>query len=46
MTESAKNKPQFKNYEEMADFWENQSVADDWEQPAEFEISPNARRRY
>ncbi len=32
----------------MADFWENHSVADYWEQtePAEFEISPNARRRY
>jgi hypothetical protein len=48
MNESDKKNHQFKNYEEMAEFWENHSVADYWEktEPAEFEISPNARRRY
>jgi hypothetical protein len=40
--------PEFKNYEEMADFWDTHSLADYWNQtePAEFEFSPNARRRY
>ncbi len=40
--------PQLKSYEEMADFWDEHSLADYWDQtePAEFEISPQARRRY
>jgi predicted DNA binding CopG/RHH family protein len=40
--------PDMKSYEEMAEFWDNHSLADYWDQtePAEFEISPNARRRY
>jgi hypothetical protein len=48
MNETDKKIPKFKSYEEMADFWDTHSVADYWDQtePAEFEISPNARRRY
>jgi predicted DNA binding CopG/RHH family protein len=46
----AENKkiPGFKSYEEMAEFWDTHDLADYWEQtePAEFEISPQARRRY
>ena len=40
--------PEFENYEEMAAFWDTHGLADYWEQtePAEFEISPHARRRY
>jgi len=40
--------PEFKSYEEMADFWDTHSLADFWDQtePAEFEISEQARRRY
>ena len=40
--------PGFKSYEEMAEFWDTHDLADYWEQtePAEFEISPQARRRY
>ena len=40
--------PEFKSYEEMAEFWDTHSLADYWEQtePAEFEISRHARRRY
>ena len=40
--------PEFKSYEEMADFWDTHSLADYWDQtePAEFEISEQARRRY
>jgi predicted DNA binding CopG/RHH family protein len=43
-----KSIPEFKGYEEMADFWDNHSLADYWDQtePAEFEFSPKARRRY
>ena len=39
---------EIKTYEEMAEFWDTHSLADYWEQtePAEFEISRNARRRY
>jgi hypothetical protein len=34
--------------EEIAEFWDTHSLADYWEQtePAEFEISPDVRRRY
>jgi CopG antitoxin of type II toxin-antitoxin system len=40
--------PEFDSYEEMAEFWDTHSVADYWDQtePAEFEISQDARRRY
>jgi predicted DNA binding CopG/RHH family protein len=40
--------PGFESYEEMAEFWDTHDLADYWEQtePAEFEISPQARRRY
>lgn len=40
--------PEFKSYEEMAEFWEAHSLADYWDQtePAEFEISSQVRRRY
>ncbi|MCP4664313.1 MAG: hypothetical protein GY856_53700 [bacterium] len=40
--------PDLKSYEEMAEFWDNHSLADYWEQtePAEFEISDRARRHY
>lgn len=36
------------SYEEIAEFWDTHSVADYWDEtePAEFEIDPNARRRY
>jgi hypothetical protein len=36
------------SYEQIADFWDTHSLADYWDQtePAEFEISPTARRRY
>ena len=36
------------SYEEIAEFWDTHSLADYWEQtePADFEIDPNARRRY
>ena len=35
-------------YREISEYWDENSLADHWEQtePAEFEISPNARRRY
>jgi len=40
--------PEFKSYEEMAEFWDTHSLDDYWEQtePAEFEISEHARHRY
>ena len=40
--------PAFTNYEEMAEFWDTHDLADYWEQtePVEFEVSPQARRRY
>jgi hypothetical protein len=43
-----KHIPEFKSYEEMAEFWDTHSLADYWDQtePAEFEISEQARRRY
>jgi hypothetical protein len=36
------------SYDEIADFWDTHSVADYWDEtePAEFEVDPNARRRY
>ena len=40
--------PEFSSYEEMAEFWDTHDLAEYWEQtePAEFEIAPQARRRY
>ena len=40
--------PEFKSYEEMAEFWDTHSLADYWDQtePTEFDISEQARRRY
>src|SRR4030095_259763 len=40
--------PAFTNYEDMAEFWDTQSLANYWDQPepADFEITPEARRRY
>jgi len=40
--------PEMKSYEQIADFWDNHSLADYWNQtePAEFDIVPEARRRY
>lgn len=40
--------PDLSSYEEIADFWDTHSVADYWDEtePAEFELDPNARRRY
>ncbi|NJN95586.1 MAG: hypothetical protein HC875_16485 [Anaerolineales bacterium] len=44
----AKKIPEMKSYAEVAEFWDIHSLADYWDQtePAEFEISPDARRRY
>jgi len=43
-----KNIPQFKSYEEMAEFWETHSLADYWDQTeaADFEVSKQLRHRY
>jgi hypothetical protein len=40
--------PEATTYEEMAEFWDTHSLADYWDQtePAELEISAQARRRY
>ena len=40
--------PEMSSYEEISKFWDTHSLADYWEQtePADFEIEPNARRRY
>lgn len=40
--------PEMKSYAEMAEFWDSHSLADYWDQtePAEFQIAPDARRRY
>jgi hypothetical protein len=45
---SDKQIPVMRSYEEMAEFWDTHSLADYWDEtePAEFEISPNARRCY
>jgi hypothetical protein len=36
------------DYETIGEFWNTHSLADYWEEtePAEFEIDPDARRRY
>ncbi|MGE0681223.1 MAG: CopG family antitoxin [Candidatus Binatia bacterium] len=40
--------PEFKSHKEMGEFWDTHSLADYWDQtePAEFEISQQARHRY
>jgi hypothetical protein len=40
--------PEMQSYEQITEFWDAHSLADYWNQtePAEFEISPDARRRY
>jgi hypothetical protein len=40
--------PEFTSYEDMAEFWDTHDLVDYWDQtePVEFEISPQARRRY
>ncbi len=40
--------PHGQSYEEIADFWDTHSLAEYWDQtePAEFEISAEARRHY
>ena len=37
-----------KTYLDIAEYWDEHSLADHWDEtePAEFEISPSARRRY
>ncbi len=43
-----KHIPEFKSYDEMAEFWDTHSLGDYWDQtePAEFEVSNQLRRRY
>ena len=45
---TTKEIPEMSSYEEISKFWDSHSLADYWEQtePADFEIEPNARRRY
>jgi len=40
--------PEMNSYAKMAEFWDSHSLADYWDQtePAEFQIAPDARRRY
>ena len=40
--------PEMNSYEEIAEFWDTHSLADYWDQTegADFEVSPDARRRY
>ena len=40
--------PAFNSYEEMAEFWDTNSLADYWDQtePATFDVAPDAWRRY
>lgn len=40
--------PEMSSYEEISKFWDSHSLADYWEQTetADFEVEPNARRRY
>ncbi|NUO83512.1 hypothetical protein HUU05_25850 [candidate division KSB1 bacterium] len=44
----AKQIPDFKSYQEAAEFWDTHSLADYWDQtePAEFEVANQVRRRY
>jgi hypothetical protein len=40
--------PEMESYEQIGEYWDSHSLADYWDQtePAEFEVSPKARRRY
>lgn len=40
--------PKLNSYEAIGEFWDTHSLADYWDQtkPADFEIDPDARRRY
>ena len=48
MIDDKKKIPEMSSYDEIAEFWDTHSVADYWDdtEPAEFEVDPNARRRY
>lgn len=48
MSEDKPTIPEMNSYDEIAEFWDRNSLADYWDEtePAEFEIDPNARRRY
>jgi len=48
MNDDKERIPEMTSYEELAEFWDAHSVADYWEatESAEFELDPNARRRY
>lgn len=48
MTTDTPHIPDMHSYEEIGEFWDTHSLADYWNQtePAEFEISPTAQRRY
>jgi hypothetical protein len=43
-----KHIPEFKSYEEMAEFWDTHSLGDYWDQtePADFEVSNQLYHRY
>lgn len=40
--------PEMSSYEEIGEFWDTHSLADYWDQTedADFELAPDARRRY
>ena len=40
--------PEMNSYAELSEFWDSHSLADYWDQtePADFDLDPNARRRY
>jgi hypothetical protein len=40
--------PEFQNYEEMAEFWDDRSLGDYWDQtePAEFDVAEPLRNRF
>lgn len=39
--------PEFKSYEEMAEFWDTNDITDFWDQtePAQFDVSPQVRSK-
>jgi len=43
-----KQLPPFNSYEEIAEFWSTNNLADYWDQtePTAFEVAPETRRRY
>lgn len=48
MDDNSKEIPQMNSYAEIGEFWDDNDLADYWDktEPAEFTLSPNARRRY